>query len=140
MRSNTFPTSLGGKAYDTSVILAWLDHEMLQPSQARYRLHPPKCKIVLPFWSYILAPKKNRQVDPADQIFQNAQYMVRCSNVFFRVLHAAGIWLSESQRDLAFRAGKGMIDTRRDPRMLSPSLGVLQHGGYADLSTGPETV
>ena len=44
LRNHSFPTSLGGKAYDTAVVLAWLQDEMLAMESASW---------LLIFWSFV---------------------------------------------------------------------------------------
>lgn len=76
---NTFPTSLGGKAYDTGLTMMWLEADLAES-----------------------------EVDPSNELFQLCSYMIRCGNKFFRMLRREGVLLEGDACTVARTAGHEM--------------------------------
>lgn len=87
-RNNDWPTSLGGKAYDTAIVLSWLGEFM----------NSDDCDL------------SQLPEDLAD-IWGVARYTVACANGFFRICRKSGIFLQGDLRSTALQCGMDMNET-----------------------------
>ena len=67
VRTNDFPTSLGGKGHDTAVVCRWLQHALEQTGPQPYHIYVNCIQIM--------------------------RYTVSCANAIFDILHQNGVFL-----------------------------------------------
>ncbi|CAE7727737.1 unnamed protein product, partial [Symbiodinium pilosum] len=78
--NNSWPTSLGGKAYDTSLVLAWLEQHLAD------------------------------MVAIQDAIVDTLRYTVHCANFYFRTSREHGVFVPHEVRLLVAAAGENMVE------------------------------
>ena len=78
-----------GKAFDTSLLMAFLQDDLTRASQAR---------------TFIMI-SKICQVDKSNGLVECCAYLVASSNEFFRILRAEGLFLKGHRREAALHAG-----------------------------------
>ena len=87
---NSFPTTVGGKAFDTGLVMSWLEDEVNSSKAWVF------CTLNEQFWWWpimsswlhdqFVTAMSTGQVDPEDELFALCAYMVRCTNRFFRTI------------------------------------------------------
>lgn len=106
LRTNDFPTSLGGKGHDTGVVCRWLQSVLcgLDPCQHSSQ---GSCGVDTCCWETWVWQAE----DCNTQILEIMRYTICQCNAFFDILYSHGVFLPESDSAAAKRAAIDMCET-----------------------------
>ena len=106
LRTNDFPTSLGGKGHDTGVVCRWLQSVLcgLDPSKHSSQ---GSCSVDTCCWEAWAWQAE----DCNTQILEIMRYTICQCNAFFDILYSHGVFLPESDSAAAKRSAIDMCET-----------------------------